>query len=135
LRKVWRIRPQNDFSLMKCCDIFAVMICYDLFSVLTCPTVPVITNAWSNSTNAIYGTVVNYTCKKGHIFPNNASRALIKCTDNGNWSEALHNCTGNHTGNSMKQWLILPPFWITCYTFVWLIFKLSVIGNVTDPNS
>ena len=65
-----------------------------IFSVITCPPVPLLTHADVNTTTALYGTYVQFSCHAGHLFNSSSSDVTITCLDSGNWSYVPADCIG-----------------------------------------
>ena len=65
-------------------------------TVITCPPVPRAVKALANTSSAIYGTHVNYTCRPGYGVGNGSLSFNIECLDTGQWSiPSPPPCTGN----------------------------------------
>ena len=61
-------------------------------SVVTCPPVPDHSEASPNTTKAVFGTYVKYTCSTGKWFLGNLLEKVIMCNDSGIWNDSVPAC-------------------------------------------
>ena len=66
---------------------------------MICPAVPTIRHGNANDTNAIWSSIVEYTCRPGYRMDNfTTSTKIIECKDTGDaggqWSEDPTDCIG-----------------------------------------
>lgn len=61
---------------------------------ITCPPAPVVRHTARNSSNALYGTVIEYTTDTGWWFTNHHLVHLITCLSNGSWSNEMPDVNG-----------------------------------------
>ena len=54
-------------------------------TALHCPDLPSRPDSTHNATDTVLGTVVNYTCVIGHLFPGGLSHGIVTCMKNGQW--------------------------------------------------
>lgn len=63
---------------------------------VTCPETPDANFTTQNTTIALYGTNVKYTCFYGYHVPGtgarNVTEQVITCEDTGSWSKSPHSC-------------------------------------------
>ena len=68
------------------------------FADKRCPPIPEMVNAQSdaaNETQVSFGSLLTFTCKKGHLFPGNTSQVAISCQDNFRWNKSdITGCIG-----------------------------------------
>jgi len=58
-----------------------------------CPPVPQLSNAQADSSLALLGTEITYTCDVGYLFP--AGSDAVAVCDGTNWSTVNVNCEGS----------------------------------------
>lgn len=62
--------------------------------------------AYPNSSLAVYGTVLEYTCMSGYKFPGTNSTTMgIECMENEQWNDTLPNCEGKFKKNGILMYL------------------------------
>ena len=61
---------------------------------ITCPPSPKLQNGTANTSLALYGTVVGYTCLYGYQFLDEMTTQHIQCTEDGNWTKEPADCSG-----------------------------------------
>ncbi len=64
------------------------------FTAAACPPMPLVDNASTNTTLAMLGTHVLYSCHQGTWFPDHTLTSVIVCMDTVLWSSHPENCQG-----------------------------------------
>ena len=64
------------------------------FAVDVCPKLPALQNMTYNTSNGVYGDVVEALCNQGYSYGNGSTVEYIQCGDRGIWDKAPRHCTG-----------------------------------------
>ena len=59
---------------------------------ITCPKAEERNHTVTNTSLAVYGTYLQYSCQKGYIFPDGHLTAVIWCGEDGNWMGEVDHC-------------------------------------------
>ncbi len=72
--------------------IHFLMLVIFLVPAIYCGAMPISLNSDKNTTNNLYGTIVEYSCDLGHYYyPNMTSRTGIECMDDEHWNSTIGN--------------------------------------------
>ena len=74
---------------------------------LTCPPAPIVAQSTMNTSLALYGTVIEYTCAYGNWFPDHNHSTVIKCAESGNWTKYPDNCARKMEYQKLNLYLLL----------------------------
>ena len=83
--------------------------------MVTCPPVPNVNNSVVSTTEAMFGSVPQYSCRHGYKFPDDTVQKSIECDMSGQWTGNISDCIGIHIYSLILLILCMNEYRVGCH--------------------